>query len=179
MIDPESLFARLESDKDRKRPPVWKWNPSQHGDSAMRIATDGRWFYRDSEIRRPEMVRLFSTILRRDGGEHFLVTPAERLAIEVEDAPFVAIEVEARGTGAAQCLVFLTNVDDLVAADSEHPIVLRGPAPLTRPYVLVRDSLDALISRSVYYQLVDLAISGPDGLAGVWSGGAFFELEAG
>ncbi len=177
MNDSESLFARLELDKTRKRPPISKWHPPQVGDSAMRITADGRWYYRNSEIRRPEMVRLFSTILRRDADQYYLVTPVERLSIVVDDAPFVAVDVEARGTAEAQSLVFLTNVDDVVAADSDHAIVLRGAGARARPYVLVRDGLDALISRSVYYRLADLATTGPLGSLGVWSNGAFFALE--
>lgn len=177
MTDSESLFARLELDKARKRPPISQWHPQQTGDSAMRIARDGRWYYRNSEIRRPEMVRLFSTILRRDGDQYYLVTPVERLSIVVDDAPFVAVDVEARGTGTGQSLVFLTNVDDAVAADSDHAIALRGGGASARPYVLVRDGLDALIARPVYYRLAELATTGPLGSLGVWSNGVFFVLE--
>jgi hypothetical protein len=175
MTDPESLFARLQSDKSRKRPPISTWNPSQRGNSGMRIAADGRWFHLGSEIRRPEMVRLFSTILRRDGEHTFLVTPAEQLSIEVDDAPFVAIDVEARGVGTAQCLVFLTNVDDIVEADAAHAVRLIGTPPHVRPYVLVRDGLEALISRPVYYRLAELTTTGPGGNAGLWSNGVFFD----
>src|SRR5512139_2074648 len=105
----------------------------------MRIAADGRWFHQGSEIRRPEMVRLFATILRRDGAQHYLVTPVERLSIDVDDAPFLAVDVEASGEGKTQRLVFRTNVDDYVEADAEHPIAMRGRSPDARPYVLVRD----------------------------------------
>jgi hypothetical protein len=177
MTDSESLFARLELDKARKRPPVSKWHPEQTGDSGIRIASDGRWYYHNSEIRRPEMVQLFSTILRRDGDRHFLVTPVERLSIVVDDAPFVAVDLEARGAAEAQCLVFLTNVGDVVAADTDHTIALRGNGARARPYVLVRDGLEALIARSVYYRLADLATTGPGGSLGVWSNSAFFVLE--
>lgn len=143
----------------------------------MRIGRDGRWYYLNSEIRRPEMVRLFSTILRRDDDGTHLVTPVEKLSIDVEDAPFIAIDMEARGDGSDQSLVFLTNVGDLVLADAGHPIQLRGTDPEVRPYVLVREALDALISRPVFYRLVDIAVPGPRGRSGVWSGGAFFPLE--
>jgi uncharacterized protein len=177
MPDPESLFTRLTAVGERKLPPVMQWHPERTGDSRMRIASDGRWYYRDSEIQRPEMVRLFSTILRRDGDATYLVTPAERLSIVIEDAPFLAVDLEASGEGVAQVLVFLTNVGDLVAADAEHPIELRGPQSLARPYVVVRARLDALISRPVYYRLAELAIPGPDGQSGVWSSGCFFPLE--
>ena len=177
MIDSESLFARLELDKARKRPPISKWHPQQIGDSAMRITSDGRWYYRNSEIRRPEMVQLFSTILRREDDQYYLVTPVERLSIAVDDAPFVAVDFEARGRAEAQNLVFLTNVDDVVAADSDHAIALRGEGARARPYLLVRDGLDALIARSVYYRLAELATTGPLGSYGVWSNGVFFDLE--
>ena len=177
MTEPDSLFAQLEAEKERKRPPVSRWHPERVGASAMRIASDGRWFYRDSEIRRPEMVRLFSTILRRDGTVHYLVTPVERLSIDVDDAPFLAVDVEAQGQGEAQRLAFRTNVDDLVEVDAEHPIRMKPRGADARPYVLVRDGLEALISRPVYYRLAELASPGPHGYAGVWSNGSFFELE--
>src|SRR5258705_8725372 len=132
MADPESLFARLATASSAKLPPVSRWHPERSGSSGMRIGRDGRWYYLNSEIRRPEMVRLFSTILRRDDDGIHLVTPAEKLAIEIEDAPFVAVDMESRGEGANQTLVFLTNVDDLVVADSAHPIELRDSTPDAR-----------------------------------------------
>ncbi len=177
MSDPDSLFAQLESARERKRPPVESWNPSRTGSSAMRIAADGRWFYRDSEIRRPEMVRLFSSILRRDEDAYVLVTPVERLTIEVEDAPFVAVDLEARESGEGQRLLFKTNVDDLVEVDSAHPIRVSKTSTGPRPYVLVRNRMEALILRPVYYRLVELALPGPNGRAGVWSNHVFFDLE--
>ncbi len=144
----------------------------------MRIDSEGRWYYQGSEIRRLEMVKLFSTILRRDGDEHFLVTPAEKLSIEIDDAPFVAVEMETSGQGAAARIAFRTNVDDFVEADADHRILLRGKGVRTRPYVIVRDRLESLIARPVYYRLAELTVPGPTGRAGVWSNGVFFELEA-
>ena len=143
----------------------------------MRIAADGTWFYRGSKIQRPEMVRLFSTVLRRDDDRFVLVTPVERLSIDVDDAPFVAVDVEACGTGREQRLAFLTNVGDVVEASAERPIRLRGEAMSPRPYVLVRDRLEALIARAAYYRLAELACLGPTGSIGVWSGGVFFPLD--
>ena len=178
MPDLESLFAQLEADRVRKRPPVSQWNPQRTGHSAMRIGADGRWYHQGSEIRRPEMVRLFSTILRREGAQHFLVTPIEKLLIDVDDAPFVAVELEVRGDGVTQRLAFRTSVDDFVEADAAHPIDVRLRKTHARPYVLVRDELEALIARPVYYRLADLAVPGPEGRAGVWSNGNFFELES-
>lgn len=177
VTDPESLFSQLEADKARKRPPIAKWHPAQVGASAMRIASDGRWFHQGSEIRRREMVKLFSTILRRDGAQHYLVTPEMRLSIEVDDAPFVAVDAEALGEGTEQRLAFLTNVDDVVEVDGDHPISLRGDTLHARPYILVRDALCALISRPAFYRLATLAIAGPRGVGGVWSNRVFFDLE--
>ena len=130
------------------------------------------------------MVRLFSTVLRRgpDGG-YWLVTPAERGRIEVEDAPFTAVALETRGAGREQALVFRTNVDDEFVAGPDHPIrvVEGGRRGEPRPYVLVRAGLEALILRPVFYQLVDLAVERNEPgrtVLGVWSGGAFFALGA-
>jgi len=175
--DPDSLFAQLEADRDRRLPQIARWNPPRSGPSGMRIATDGTWFYRGSKIQRPEMVRLFATVLRRDDDAFVLVTPVERLSIDVEDAPFVAVDVEARGAGTGQRLAFRTNVGDVVEASAERPISLRGEGVSLRPYVLVRDRLEALIARAAYYRLADLTCLGPSGSIGVWSGGAFFPLE--
>src|SRR5262249_15260701 len=99
VIDPDSLFAQLEANRGRSLPPVDRWHPARSGVSQIRIGADGAWFYRESEIRRPEMVRLFSTILRRDPDGFVLVTPAERLSILVDESPFVAVDGEARGSG--------------------------------------------------------------------------------
>jgi hypothetical protein len=151
------------------------------GDFDMRIARDGTWFYRGSPIGRKPLVKLFSTVLRRENGEFWLVTPAERGRILVDDAPFVAVEVTAEGDGAAQTLSFRTNVDDVVTADAAHPIrVEYDPASgQPAPYVLIRPGLEARILRSVYYHLVERGVFAEiDGLEqfGVWSGGRFFML---
>jgi len=171
--DPESLFNLLT--RAPRLPPVERWQPTVRGASRMRIATDGRWFYQGSEIRRPEMVRLFSTILRREGEGHLLVTPVEALAIDVDDAPFVAVDFEARGRDQGQQIAFATNVGDVVIAGPAHALALedRGHGP--RPYLHVRARLDAVVSRGAYYRLVALAV--PVGAeVGVWSDGAFFPL---
>jgi hypothetical protein len=175
MTAAESLFARLAEGGD-SLPPVATWNPPRHGVSNMRIAADGRWYHLGSEIRRPEMVRLFSTILRRDPDGIYLVTPVEKLSIEVDDAPFVAIDMESRGTGRSRELAFLTNVGDVVPADAAHPIALRPTANGVRPYITVRASLHALIARSVYYRLAELSEVRNEQW-GVWSKGEFFALE--
>ena len=152
------------------------------GDFDMRIARDGTWFYRGSPINRKPLVKLFSSVLRRaETGEYWLVTPVERGRIQVDDAPFTAVEVTASGSGADQELTFRTNLDDFVIADCDHPIRVsyhrEGGEP--SPYVLVRPGLEALILRPVFYHLVDLGeVRSVDGLdqLGVWSRGQFFVL---
>lgn len=157
--DVESLFSQLEAlQAERKLPPVDKWQPEREGRIDIRIASDGTWYHEGSPIRRGALVKLFSTVLRRDPDGFCLVTPAERLVIEVEDAPFVAVNMEVRGTGAATDLLFTTNVDEHVIADAAHPLRVDESSGEPRPYVMVRSGLEALISRAVFYRLVDLAL---------------------
>jgi len=174
----------------RGLPPVHKWNPPFCGDIDMRIARDGTWFYQGTPIGRPAMVRLFSTILRREGGRHYLVTPVEKVGITVDDAPFVAVDFAADGSGRDQALSFVTNVDDTATAGPDHPIrVTRDPETgEPAPYVLIRDDLWALIDRKSFYRLAELgAHADVNGTRwfGLWSGGEFFpmipshELETG
>ena len=152
------------------------------GDFDMRIARDGTWYYRGSPIGRKPLVRLFSTVLRRDeAGGYWLVTPVERGRILVDDAPFVAVAMEVAGEGAGRQLTFTTNLDHVVAAGPDHPIrvAIDPDTGEPSPYVLVRDGLEALIARPVFYDLVELAEErGPAGTGelGVWSGGRFFTL---
>jgi hypothetical protein len=143
----------------------------------MRIARDGTWFYLGTPIGRPELVRLFSTILRKDGEKYFLVTPVEKVGITVDDAPFVAVDFEAEGEGRDRALLFETNVGDHVTAGPEHPIrVERDPETgEPAPYVLVRANLEALIDRKSFYRLVEIGAR-HDGWFGLWSGGAFFRV---
>ncbi|WP_165672093.1 DUF1285 domain-containing protein [Metapseudomonas otitidis] len=173
------LLAQLP--KGKGLPPVHLWNPDFCGDIDMRIARDGTWYYLGSPIGRKPMVRLFSSIIRRDGDDYFLVTPVEKVGITVEDAPFVAVSVEVGGEGERQVLRFVTHVEDEVEAGAEHPIRMVID-PLTQepsPYVHVRANLEALIHRNVFYQLVELAVVREiDGRRwlGVWSGGEFFPI---
>lgn len=170
---------QAEAASGRRLPPVEKWNPPHCGSIPMRIARDGTWFYMGTPIGRPRMVRLFSTVLRRDPGEFVLVTPVERVAIEVEDAPFLAVTMDVEGEGDRQTLTFTTNVGDRVTADADHPIRV-SENPQTgepSPYVLVRGGLEARIARAPFYDLADLAVE-RDGMLGVFSGGAFFALGA-
>ena len=165
--------------EEQRLPPVDQWNPTHCGDSEMRIARDGTWFHQGSPIGRPAMVRLFSTVLRREAdGGFVLVTPVEKLDIDVEDAPFRAVEMKAEGDGPAARLAFRLNTGDLVTAGPDHPLRFaegaEGEGP--RPYLLVRRGLEALVARSVYYELAERALAGSDDRPGVWSDGAFFPL---
>ncbi|MET3760326.1 DUF1285 domain-containing protein [Sphingomonas sp. UYEF23] len=169
-------IARLA--EEQKLPPVERWNPTHCGDSEMRIARDGTWFHQGSPIGRQAMVRLFSTILRREAdGGYVLVTPVEKLDIDVEDAPFVAVELKASGEGRAAMLTFRLNTGDLVTADADHPLRFEPRDDGPRPYLRVRGELDAVVARTVYYELAQRAIDGGETPPGVWSGGAFFALE--
>jgi uncharacterized protein len=168
-------IARLAEAK--RLPPVDKWNPSHCGDSAMRIGRDGTWFHEGSPIGRPAMVRLFSTILRRepDGG-FVLVTPVEKLSIQVDDAPFVAVELKSEGEREARTLAFRLNTGEMIVAGPEHRLRFEsGP----HPYVEVRRGFDALVARPVYYELAEIALAEGARPPGVWSEGAFFALEPG
>lgn len=149
----------------------------------MRIARDGTWFHEGTPINRAGLVRLFSTILRRDDDGYVLVTPVEKWGITVDDVPFVAVDFDVEGAGEDQVLRFLTNVGDQAEAGPDHPIrVVQDPETgEPSPYVLIRDRLEALIDRKSFYRLVELAVTeaqdGEDWL-GVWSGGAFFGLQS-
>lgn len=159
-------------------PPVQSWQPSVTRDIDMRIARNGDWFHEGSRIDRSRMVRLFSTVLRKDGDETYLVTPQERLRIEVEDAPFTAVLLEQREESGQPALVFTTNLGDTVVAGEAHPIQVRYQTPDSEPapYVLVRDRLQALISRAVFLQLAELAQE-QDGRLGVTSCHNFMPLD--
>jgi hypothetical protein len=158
---------------------VHLWNPDFCGDIDMRIARDGTWYYLGTPIGRKPMVRLFSTIIRRDGDDYFLVTPVEKVGIRVDDAPFVAVRWTCRG-GEQQVLRFTSNVEDQVEAGPDNPLrVVIDPIAGAAPYVLMRSNLEALIHRNVFYQLVELAvpreIEGEEWL-GVWSQGQFYPI---
>ena len=178
----ETLASAAKAAKKGKGlPPVHLWNPPFCGDLDMRIARDGTWFYLGTPIGRKELVRLFSTILRRDGDDYFLVTPVEKVGITVDDAPFVAVDFTVTGEGEAQTLSFETNVGDHAVAGPDHPIrVERDPETgEPSPYVLVRANLEALIDRKSFYRLVDIGshheVDGENWF-GLWSGGQFFPM---
>ncbi|MFK5996787.1 MAG: DUF1285 domain-containing protein [Rhodobacterales bacterium] len=162
-------------------PPVHLWNPPFCGDLDMRIARDGTWFYLGTPIGRMPLVKLFSSIIRKDGDDYFLVTPVEKVGITVDDAPFVAVDFDVTGRGDMQEISFTTQVDDTVTAGPDHPIrVVRDPETgEPSPYVLIRANLEALIDRKSFYRLVDIGThSEHDGQSwfGVWSGGVFFPI---
>nr|WP_244406212.1 DUF1285 domain-containing protein [Methylocella silvestris] len=161
-------------------PPVESWNTPFCGDIDMRIARDGSWIYQGAPMTRPALVRLFSTILRKDRERFVLVTPAECVGITVEDAPFIAVEMTPVEENGARSLRFLTNVGDSVTADSSHPLRFeRGVADGLKPYVFVRGGLWALVARTLVADLVALGETrdhaGRESF-GVASGGAFFPI---
>lgn len=165
----------LKVARDRSLPPVERWQPARVGDIDIRIAANGDWFHEGAVVKRFAIARLFATILRVENGEHFLVTPAEKLRIRVDDAPFIATDFETEGEGTKRRIVFAINVGDAVLADAAHPIVVEDRDGEPRPYVHVRDGLRALIARPAFYRLVDLAEEA-DGELGVWSAGERFVL---
>ncbi len=177
--DSIAASARAAQKSGKSLPPVHLWNPPFCGDLDIRIARNGMWYYLGTPIGRPELVRLFSTILRKDGDAYFLVTPVEKVGITVEDAPFVAVDFDVTGQGAAQQLVFSTNVGDQAQAGPNHPIrVARDPdSGEPAPYILIRANLEALIDRKSFYRLVDLGCH-HEGWFGLWSGGQFFPMIA-
>lgn len=167
--------ALLDAAGNRRLPPVQTWRPARVGDIDIRVAADGRWFHEGDEIKRERLVALFSTVLRLDDDGYCLVTPAEKLRIVVEDAPFVAIDMESDGAGRARRLIFTTNVGDHVLADAAHPVEVEERAGEPRPYVTVRDGLRARLTRSVFYRLVELGTPAGEELE-VWSAGRRFVL---
>lgn len=173
----ESLAASAKAAKTKGGPPLEQWNPPFCGDLDMQIRRDGTWFYQGTPIGRIELVKLFATILWREGDDYFLKTPVEKVGITVEDAPFVAVDFEASGHGEAGELTFTTNLGDTATAGPDHPIRVERDAETGEPspYVLIRRNLEALIDRKSFYRLVDLGTH-HDGWFGLWSGGEFFRI---
>jgi hypothetical protein len=165
--------------EERRLPPVEQWNPERCGHSGMRIARDGNWYHQGTPIRRPAMVRLFSTVLRREpDGRHVLVTPAEKLDIDVDATAFRAIEMRSDGAGARRRVAFRLDSGDAVIADAEHPLRIVQTDEGPSPRLLVRHGLEAELTRSIYYELAELALAEGGETAGIWSCGAFFPLAA-
>ena len=177
----ESVLASAGPATGKGAPPLHLWNPPFCGDIDMRIARDGTWFYLGTPIGRPGMVKLFSSIIRREGDAYFLVTPVEKVGIIVDDAPFLAIDLESTGEGDNQRVTFTTQVGDTATAGPANPLrVVRNPATgEPSPYVLIRSNLEALIDRKSFYRLIDLCQNmqhqGSDWF-GLWSGGMFFPI---
>ncbi|NOX74250.1 MAG: DUF1285 domain-containing protein [Alphaproteobacteria bacterium] len=165
----------------KKGPPVHLWNPEFCGDLDMRIARDGTWFYLGTPIGRKPLVKLFSSIIRKDGDDYFLVTPVEKVGITVDDAPFVAVDFDVAGEGEAQVITFTTQVDDVAEAGPDRPLRVERDAKTGEPspYILIRANLEALIDRKSFYRLVELAVHHEvDGQSwfGIWSSGVFFRI---
>ena len=162
-----------------KRPPLDKWNPPLSGHSRILIARDGSWFHDGTLITRENLVRLFANILRREpDGSYVLVTPVERQTVDVEDAPFVAVEVKTDGMGEQRTLALRTSIGDMVVVGPDHPLSFEAKDGQPAPRVLVRAGLEASISRAVFYELVELAIHEAGEPLGLWSGGTFFSMAA-
>ena len=162
---------------ERRLPPVETWNPTRCGHSEMRIARDGTWYHQGSPITRPAMVRLFSTVLRREpDGSHVLVTPVEKLEIEVEDTAFRAIEMQTEGGGEDRSIAFRLDSGDLVIAGPANRLRVVETALGPSPRLEVRHGLEAELTRSIYYELAEIALAEGHDPAGVWSRGAFFAL---
>jgi uncharacterized protein len=179
-LDGLTAAARDAATAGKGLPPVHLWDPPFCGDLDMRIASDGSWFYMGTPIGRPALVRLFSTILKREAGKHFLVTPVEKVGIRVDDAPFLAVEMAKETDGGERLLRFRTNVDDWVPCDSAHRLRFEAAADggLT-PYLHVRADLWAKVTRALYYDLVDMGeermVDGRP-MFGVASSGEFFAM---
>lgn len=178
--DPTVLAAQLNP--HQSLPPVDRWNPPLLGDMDLRIARNGAWYHKGKPIQRERLVCLFASILRQDeDGHYYLVTPVEKWRIQVDDAPFLAIRLDAAGTGSSQSLTFTTNIGNVVTAGPDHPLTVEyhTPSGEPSPYVHVRGRLRALLSRAVFVELVELGEEqriANDHLYGVWSQGKFFSI---
>lgn len=177
----EGIAGAVKTASGKEPPPVHLWNPVFCGDIDMRIAADGTWFYQGTPIGRPALVKLFASILRREGDKYFLVTPSEKCGILVDDAPFTAVELQVDAGAAGRQLHFRTNVDDWIMGGADHPLRFE-PEAVTgglKPYVHVRRDLWAKVGRAVFYDLVDLGeareIAGTM-MFGVASAGRFYAM---
>lgn len=176
-----NLFDQVETllkESGSALPPVQSWHPPLSGDIDIRIARDGTWYHQGTRFERESLLRLFASILKREGDEYFLVTPVEKWRLRVEDVPYIAIDVEILGEGEEGELVFRTNVGDSVHANALHPLRVETDPDTGEPspYVMVRHGMEARLSRSVFYRLVENAELRDDGTVGIWSGGNFFAL---
>lgn len=166
---------------ERGLPPVERWNPPFCGDIDMRISADGTWFYQKTPIGRLALVKLFASVLKREGDKYFLVTPVEKVGITVDDAPFLAVELKVEQKPRGQVLKFRTNVDDWVAAGPGHALRFEQQADHfgLKPYLHVRRELWAKVTRALFYDLVELGEErdvGGTAMFGVVSSGEFFAM---
>ncbi len=163
---------------ERGHPPVDRWNPDHCGRSDMRIAADGSWFHMGTRIDRPAMVRLFSSVLRREpDGTHLLVTPVEKLTIEVEVTAFRAIAMTCEGEGPSRTIAFELDSGDAVILGPDHPLTVTDDGNGPSPRIAVRFGLEALITRPLYYELAEIALAEAHDPPGIWSAGSFFALQ--
>lgn len=170
----DQLAARIA---DRAHPPVERWNPDHCGDSEMRIARDGTWYHQDQPIGREAMVRLFATVLRREpDGSHVLVTPVEKLRIDVESTAFRALTMTVEGEREARRIGFALDSGDAVIAGPDHPLSVVDTPAGPSPRLAVRHGLEAELARPLYYELAEIALAEGHDPPGVWSDGAFFAL---
>lgn len=170
----EGLAGAAEQAAPKGLPPVHLWNPPLSGVMDMVITRDGRWIHEGGEIRREGLVKLFASILKREGEDYFLVTPVEKWQITVEDTPFIAVDVDVTGMSRAQEVQVTTNLGDTARIDAEHPLRLDENEV---PYVTLRHNLEARLDRKSFYRLVDCGMDF-DGQFGLWSGGIFFPLAS-
>lgn len=169
------LAARIA---ERSLPPVERWHPSHCGDSEMRIARDGTWYHQGSPIGREAMVRLFATVLRREpDGSHVLVTPAEKLSIQVEATAFRALTMTSEGEGEQRRIAFALDSGDAVIAGPDHPLTVVATRDGPSPRLAVRHGLEAELARPLYYELAEIALAEGHDPPGIWSDGAFFALD--
>ncbi|MCY7340148.1 MAG: DUF1285 domain-containing protein [Sphingomonas bacterium] len=174
----QSLAELAAQIADRAHPPVERWNPSHCGTSEMRIARDGTWYHQGHPIGREAMVRLFATVLRREpDGSHVLVTPVEKLSIEVEATALRALTMTMEGSGAARSIAFALDSGDAVIAGPDHPLVVIATPDGPSPRLAVRHGLEAELARPLYYELAEIALAEGHDPPGIWSSGAFFALE--
>ena len=163
--------------EERRLPPVAQWNPENCGHSGMRIARDGTWYHDGRPISRPAMVRLFSTILRREAdGTHLLVTPVEKLKVDVDCTAFRAVEMKQEGTGTTRRIGLALDSGDALIVGRDHPLSVVCGEDGPSPRVAVRHGLEAELSRPIYYELADIALAEGGDPPGVWSDGCFFPL---
>ncbi len=176
----QGLFA--ESEQGLKRydqhnlPPVEKWNPPLSGDIDIVIKRNGDWIHEGRKIERHSLVQLFASILKKESDEYFLVTPAEKWRLQVEDVPFVITQISIKGEQQEQCIDLKSNIGDSITVSVNHPLTMMEKESHSKPYVLLRSDFHALLHRNVFYELAEKAVEHKGGY-GVWSDGIFFALE--